>query len=281
MTDKVAEKKKEGLPLPVTTYSFDIVYRFKNDPFTLTATYVAASLAVAFLNKYIVVATEFKFPYPYTVACFQLAIVALPVSALYGLHKVIRPWRQAIPLSAANTCLVFVSPLFLTHVSYHPIMQAVSVPCTLLLLGAVPHAAALFTLCTVVGIFIASCDAAPLSWSGLFYGLLYGFLIALNSVCIQRGLKKTDVWPLLLCSALLSCIFLLPLPFVSGELGNIRDSIMFLHEGAFWFQLVLGGWMAMGLRLLAFLLVKIRSPIAHMAALGSKVRKQDEYQVST
>ncbi|CAG8664214.1 14898_t:CDS:2 [Gigaspora margarita] len=210
--------EKPFLPPPATSttaYSHQKQYT-TSVIFLVVAFYWIVSLAVVFLNKFILSSSEYKFSYPLFVTWFQL-VVALLVLLIWGTLgrkfktlSLIPPYefdlsiaRKVIPLTFMyvmmlafnNLCLQFV------EVTFYQVARSLSILFNIIftytLLGAKTSFAAI-VCCGIVflGFVVGSYYEINFSWEGIIYGVASSAFVALYGIYVKKtlGVVENNQW---------------------------------------------------------------------------------------
>ncbi|CAI2174922.1 14038_t:CDS:2 [Funneliformis geosporum] len=239
--------EKPFLPAPATSASA-YAHRQKQHSATVillvVAFYWLASLAVVFLNKYILSSSEYKFPYPLFVTWFQL-FVALIILLVWG--------------------TLGQSPIDV-YVRYDVVFQQLMLTiCRGYILSAKTSFAALIC-CGVVflGFVIGSYGEINFSWEGIIYGVASSAFVALYGIYVKKTLSAVDnnQWRLLHYNTTLSIFFLFPLVLFSGELQGIVN-VYFLDDWGFWTLMTITGITGFVINIAMFLQIKFTTPLTN------------------
>ncbi|KAF0391078.1 triose-phosphate transporter family-domain-containing protein [Gigaspora margarita] len=278
--------EKPFLPPPATSttaYSHQKQYT-TSVIFLVVAFYWIVSLAVVFLNKFILSSSEYKFSYPLFVTWFQL-VVALLVLLIWGTLgrkfktlSLIPPYefdlsiaRKVIPLTFMyvmmlafnNLCLQFV------EVTFYQVARSLSILFNIIftytLLGAKTSFAAI-VCCGIVflGFVVGSYYEINFSWEGIIYGVASSAFVALYGIYVKKtlGVVENNQWRLLHYNTTLSIFFLLPLVFFSGEFQGILK-VYFLNDLGFWILMIITGITGFIINIAIFLQIKVTTPLTN------------------
>ncbi|KAG9305259.1 hypothetical protein G9A89_001521 [Geosiphon pyriformis] len=245
--------------------------------------YWAASLAVVFLNKFILSSPEYSFPYPLFVTWFQF-VVAFVILVVWGSagrrsksFSLIPPFefdlkiaRKVMPLTFIyvmmiafnNLCLEFV------EVTFYQVARSLSIIFNIIftytLLGAKTSFPALLA-CGVVflGFVIGSYGEINFSWQGIIYGVTSSAFVALYGIYVKKTLPilENNQWRLLHYNTTLSIILLLPMVIFSGELEKIYLDAYFIDEVGFWIIMIFTGISGFVINIAMFLQIKFTTPL--------------------
>lgn len=195
---------KSNLPLPTTTTTGRFFY-LSHDKLQLIFFFTLASLFSTLVITRLIVATEYKLHYPYSINAFQLGFGWLALRFLGPKQTHVSPsTRFLLPTVGVYTALLGVKPIFLTHVpatSYH-LFLAAAIPLTLALsrvvLTSERSSQSLHILpCLVfwIGSWISTWNShtPSTSWQGLSLGLLHAFLVASYSILANHTMATVDI----------------------------------------------------------------------------------------
>ncbi|CAG8540876.1 1744_t:CDS:2 [Funneliformis caledonium] len=279
--------EKPFLPAPATSASAYAHRQKQHSPtiiLLVVAFYWLASLAVVFLNKFILSSSEYKFPYPLFVTWFQL-LVALIILLVWGTlgksfktFSLIPPFefdmkiaRKVIPLTFMYVMMLAFNNLCLQYVevTFYQVARSLSIlfniTFTYTLLGAKTSFAALIC-CGVVflGFVIGSYGEINFSWEGIIYGVASSAFVALYGIYVKKTLSAVDnnQWRLLHYNTTLSIVFLFPLVLFSGELQSIVN-VYFLDDWGFWTLMTITGITGFVINIAMFLQIKFTTPLTN------------------
>lgn len=247
--------------------------------------YFVVSLAVVFLNKYIMNVSEYKFPYPLFVTWFQLlvAMVILVVCGRLGqsyeLFSLVPPFefrldiaKKVSPLTIMYVLMLAFNNLCLKYVevTFYQIARSLTILCnigfTYTLLGTKTSSQAVLA-CMIVfwGFVLGSYGEVNFSMIGLVFGLASSVFTALYGIYIKKVLPAVEgnQWRLLHYNTAISILYLGPLVLFSGELSEIREQVYFLNEPAFWTTMTITGVTGFLINIAVFAQVKYTSPLTN------------------
>ncbi|CAG8530915.1 6631_t:CDS:2 [Diversispora eburnea] len=274
--------EKSFLPPPASSASA-YAHRQKNNSviriFSVVAFYWIASLAVVFLNKFILSTSEYKFPFPLFVTWFQL-IVALVILMICGTlgqsfktFSVIPPYECEMNIARKIAPLTFMYVMMLTFnnmcLQYVEVARSLSIIFNIIftytLLGGKTSFPAL-ACCSVVfmGFVIGSYGEINFSWEGIIYGVASSVFVALYGIYVKKTLiyVENDQWRLLHYNTTLSVFLLFPLVLFSGELQDIVN-VHFLGETNFWILMIFTGITGFIINIAMFMQIKVTTPLTN------------------
>uniref|UniRef100_A0A1D1XC87 GDP-fucose transporter 1 n=1 Tax=Anthurium amnicola TaxID=1678845 RepID=A0A1D1XC87_9ARAE len=251
----------------------------------VVAFYWAASLALVFLNKYILSTSEYKFPYPLFVTWFQLAIALLILLVWGGLgtrfkaFSLIPPHeldltiaRKVMPLSFIYVLMLAFNNLCLQYVevTFYQVARSLTIVFNIIftytLLGAKTSVSALCA-CAIVfaGFVIGSYGELNFTWEGVIYGVASSAFVALYGIYVKKTLVVVgnNQWRLLHYNTTLSIAFLFPLVVLAGELQDMFANVYFFDEPLFWALMVLTGITGFVINIAIFLQIKYTTPLTN------------------
>ncbi|KAM3580288.1 hypothetical protein VKS41_007524 [Umbelopsis sp. WA50703] len=235
---------------------------------TVVAFYFVISLAVVFLNKFILSSSEYKFPYPLFVTWFQLlvALGLLVTWAFLGkyekLFSIIPPYefdtniaKRVAPLTVVYVLMLAFNNLCLQYVevTFYQVARSLSIHFSILFTYIIlkkKTSAAAIGACAIVflGFIIGSYGEINFSWEGLLYGL---------------AIVDNNQWRLLHYNTTLAILILLPMVVLSGELTEIMNNVQFLDEFGFWLLMTVTAATGFGINIAMFLQVKYTSALTN------------------
>ncbi|KAF9905267.1 hypothetical protein EC991_001866 [Linnemannia zychae] len=249
------------------------------------AFYWVASLSVVFLNKTILSGTEFKFPYPLFVTLYQLvvALVLLVVCGQLGKRSrtfsMIPPFefdldiaRKIAPLSVVYVLMLTLNNLCLqlVEVTFYQVARSLSIYFNILftytMLRQKTSPGAVFACAVVVlGFFVGSYGESNFSWAGLWAGVGSSVFVALYGIYVKKtlGLIDNNQWRLLHYNTAISIVLLTPIVLISGEVGEIRESIWFIGDLGFWFLMTVTGVAGFLINTAMFLQIKYTTALTN------------------
>ncbi|RHZ88047.1 hypothetical protein Glove_26g155 [Diversispora epigaea] len=279
--------EKSFLPPPASSASA-YAHRQKNNSvvriFSVVAFYWVASLAVVFLNKFILSTSEYKFPFPLFVTWFQL-IVALIILMICGAlgqsfktFSVIPPYecemniaRKIAPLTFMYVMMLAFNNMCLQYVevTFYQVARSLSIIFNIIftytLLGGKTSFPAL-VCCSVVfmGFVVGSYGEINFSWEGIIYGVASSVFVALYGIYVKKTLiyVENDQWRLLHYNTTLSVFLLFPLVLFSGELQNVVN-VYFLGETNFWILMIVTGITGFIINIAMFMQIKVTTPLTN------------------
>ncbi|KAI8582081.1 hypothetical protein K450DRAFT_228911 [Umbelopsis ramanniana AG] len=251
----------------------------------VVAFYFIISLAVVFLNKFILSSSEYKFPYPLFVTWFQLlvALGLLVAWAKLGQYKkafsIIPPYefdlsiaKRVAPLTVVYVLMLAFNNLCLQYVevTFYQVARSLSIHFsilfTYLILGKKTSTAAIGA-CGIVflGFVVGSYGEINFSWEGLIYGVGSSAFVALYGIYVQKSLAIVDnnQWRLLHYNTTLAILILLPVVMLSGEVSEILDNVQFLGDIGFWVLMTFTAATGFGINIAMFLQVKYTSALTN------------------
>ncbi|KAG0231384.1 hypothetical protein BGW42_000280 [Actinomortierella wolfii] len=252
---------------------------------SVIAFYWVASLSVVFLNKTILSGSEYKFPYPTTVTLYQLvvALVLLVVCGHLGKRSrtfsMVPPFefdpviaRKIAPLSIIYVLMLTLNNLCLqlVEVTFYQVARSLSIFFNILftftiLKQSTSGPAMLACFIVVMGFVVGSYGEANFSWSGLIAGVGSSIFVALYGIYVKKTLNlvENNQWRLLHYNTALSIVFLLPIVFLSGEVGDILANVYFLDDLTFWFLMTITGVAGFLINISMFLQIKYTTPLTN------------------
>ncbi|KAG2183773.1 hypothetical protein INT43_006784 [Umbelopsis isabellina] len=252
---------------------------------TVVAFYFIISLAVVFLNKFILSSSEYKFPYPLFVTWFQLlaALGLLVAWAYLGQYKklfsIIPPYefdfniaKRVAPLTVVYVLMLAFNNLCLQYVevTFYQVARSLSIHFSILFTYIIlkkKTSTAAIGACAIVflGFVIGSYGEINFSWEGLLYGVGSSAFVALYGIYVQKSLAIVDnnQWRLLHYNTTLAILILLPMVVLSGELTEIMNNVQFLDEFGFWLLMTVTAATGFGINIAMFLQVKYTSALTN------------------
>jgi GDP-fucose transporter C1 len=281
------QDEKPFLPPPVST-SAAYAKAQKHSAFLIlgvVAFYWAASLALVFLNKFILSVSEYKFPYPLFVTWFQLVVALLILLVWGGLgtrfktFSLIPPHeldlaiaRKVMPLSFIYVLMLAFNNLCLQYVevTFYQVARSLTIVFNIIftytLLGSKTSFAAL-TACAIVfaGFVIGSYGELNFTWEGVIYGVASSAFVALYGIYVKKTLVvvNNNQWRLLHYNTTLSIAFLFPLVILAGEIQDMITNVYFFEEAGFWILMVLTGITGFVINIAIFLQIKFTTPLTN------------------
>jgi GDP-fucose transporter C1 len=118
-----------------------------------------------------------------------------------------------------------------------------------------------------------------LSFSGVFYGIMASFFVALNAIYTKKSLNAVDnnIWKLTIYNNFNACFIFLPLIFIFGEHTEI---LSFHHAfslntiGYFWFAMTISGCLGFSMSYVTSLQIQVTSPLTHNVSGTAKAYAQ-------
>lgn len=248
----------------------------------VVATYWVVSIALVFVNKYLLSSSDLKLDAPMFVTWFQcivtvaLCVFLSTVSALrISMNSVtLTLMKQVAPLSLVfvgmiafnNMCLKYVDVSF--YYIGRSLTTVFNVVLSYTVLGQTTSSAAVTCCGIIVGGFFLGVDqehvTGSLSIPGVTFGVLASLFVALYSIYIKKVLPSVnnDVVLLTFYNNLNACFLFLPLIMINGEMGSIF-AFDKLTSVFFWSLMVLGGVFGFAIGFLISLQVKVTSPLTN------------------
>ncbi|GMR39543.1 hypothetical protein PMAYCL1PPCAC_09738 [Pristionchus mayeri] len=221
------------------------------------SSYWIFSIALVFLNKYILSDPTLKLDAPIFVAWYQCVVAVALCFSLSWLSKMfpnhisfsamkldMELSREVLPLSIVFVPMIAFNNLSLKHVglSFYYIGRSLTtvfnVAFSYLILGkTTSRRACASCLLIAVGFFLGVDQeeaSGSLSVIGVVHGVLASLLVALSAIYTQRslGIVGNDIWQLTMYNNLNACFLFLPLILVNKELGAV---MYFPHLFSLWF----------------------------------------------
>ena len=252
----------------------------------VVAFYFVSSLSVVFLNKYILSSSEYKFPYPLTVTWYQLlvALTLLVSSGFLGQNGIqqlsmIPPYefspviaKEVAPLTVIYVLMLAFNNICLKYVqvTFYQVARSLTIlfniVFTYTILNSTTSRGSLIS-CGIVfmGFMLGSYGEIDFSWAGLFFGVGSSFFVALYGIYVKKTLPvvNNDQWRLLHYNTTNALLIMLPIIFVSGEIGDIRAEVDFLGEFSFWTVMTLTGVTGFLINIAMFLQIKFTTPLTN------------------
>eukprot|EP00274_Cyanoptyche_gloeocystis_P004682 CAMPEP_0196656842 /NCGR_PEP_ID=MMETSP1086-20130531/19788_1 /TAXON_ID=77921 /ORGANISM="Cyanoptyche gloeocystis , Strain SAG4.97" /LENGTH=352 /DNA_ID=CAMNT_0041989729 /DNA_START=72 /DNA_END=1130 /DNA_ORIENTATION=+ len=246
--------------------------------------YFITSLAVVFLNKFVMNYSDIKFPRPLFITWFQLVVALVCIVLLgelgrkvpgisflprfefsYNKAKAIAPLTviYVLMLATSNLCLNYVEVTFYQVVrsmnicwniglSYFMLSQMIS--------GRV------LTSCGVVfiGYVMAAMGEVNFSWLGIFFGLSSSLFVSLNSVYVKKVLPvvNNDTWKLAIYNTVLALVMLFPAVLANGDFSELAASGL-MSKKIFWIANIVTGMFGYLINIATFMQIKYTSPLTH------------------
>ncbi|KAL1926562.1 hypothetical protein VTP01DRAFT_5683 [Rhizomucor pusillus] len=279
-----------GLPLPATTSTRHAAVRFVTN-LPIGTLYLSVVVASTIVTNILIVRSEYKFTYPYTVNVIQLTVAFLFMTAVKRFFKlsttaINHPWiaiRTIAPVSTLYVAMMIIQPKFLTHIPFtsYPLYYALSIPMSALYCYAnrvwiVESSVLILSGIYLFSVWFASLAASASSFSrtGFLLGLTYAGLIAGYGIQLKRKLEQVDIWTLVFWKMVSVLPVMCIVTLVSGELSRLC-TVMFLDEAGFWLQMVLTGLMGLATSFALVLLIKeTSSPVYQTFAVNAKINAQ-------
>lgn len=195
---------KSSLPLPTTTTG-RFLY-LSHDRLQLIFIFTLVSLFSTLIITRLIVATEYKLHYPYSINAFQLGFGWLAFRFLGPKHVLVSPSTKSIlPVVGVYTALLGVKPIFLTHVqtTSYQLFIAFAIPLTFGLSRVMlasersslqqQHILPCLVFC--IGSWISTWNSysPSTSWQGTCLGLIHAFLVAAYSILVSHTMATVDI----------------------------------------------------------------------------------------
>ncbi|KAI9029361.1 triose-phosphate transporter family-domain-containing protein [Hyaloraphidium curvatum] len=252
---------------------------------SVVAFYWVSSLAVVFLNKFILSYGDYKFPYPLFVTWYQLAVALLlllvwgHLGKSYTALSLVPPFefnldiaRRVAPLTFIYVMMLALNNLCLQYVevTFYQVARSLTIIFNIILtytiLGTTTSSQAI-AACAVVfaGFIIGSAGEINFSWAGIFFGVGSSLFVALYGIYVKKTLAVVDnnQWRLLHYNTALSIFFLAPLVFLAGEVTDILRNVNFLGSMTFWSVMTVTGVTGFLINISTFLQIKYTSPLTN------------------
>lgn len=116
-----------------------------------------------------------------------------------------------------------------------------------------------------MGFVIGSIGEMNFSFLGLFYGVGSSLFVALYGIYVKKTLVYVDnnQWRLLHYNTAIAIAMMLPLILVSGEIGQVWESVYFLGDFSFWLIMTLTGITGFLINIAVFLQIKYTTPLTN------------------
>ncbi|KAM9381454.1 GDP-fucose transporter 1 [Phaethornis superciliosus] len=275
-------------------------------PFLLRALRIAVvvclywftSIAMVFLNKYLLDSPSLRLDAPIFVTFFQCALTAtlclgLSLGAACGplcpglptLRLDLKVSRSVLPLSAVFIGMVTSNNLCLKHVGVafynvgRSLTTVFNVLLSYLLLKQTTSLYALLACGVIIGGFWLGVDQegaeGTLSWTGIFFGILASLCVSLNAIYTKKVLPVVDgsIWRLTFYNNVNACVLFFPLMMVLGEFHTLYHFDK-LGNPSFWGMMILGGVFGFAIGYVTGLQIKFTSPLTHNVSGTAKACAQ-------
>ncbi|XP_051647654.1 GDP-fucose transporter 1 [Manacus candei] len=275
-------------------------------PFLLRALRIAVvvclywftSIAMVFLNKYLLDSPSLRLDAPLFVTFFQCALTAAlclglslgaacgtPCSGLPTLRLDPKVSRSVLPLSAVFIGMVTSNNLCLKHVGVafynvgRSLTTVFNVLLSYLLLKQTTSLYALLACGVIIGGFWLGVDQegaeGTLSWTGIFFGILASLCVSLNAIYTKKVLPVVDgsIWRLTFYNNVNACVLFFPLMMLLGEFRTLYHFDK-LGSPSFWGVMTLGGVFGFAIGYVTGLQIKFTSPLTHNVSGTAKACAQ-------
>lgn len=254
--------------------------------------YWTVSIAMVFINKYLLSSSELKFDAPLFVTWFQCIFSVITYLVLRYI-KDLRPnslkffpkfelepnqVQQVFPLALVFVSMIAFNNLSLKYVavSFYMIVRSLSTVFNVILvyiyfgdrtsMRAI-GCCAIITVGFILGIQqeqTGDAAAMELNGKGIFFGVLSSFFAALNGVYIKKTISVVDnnIWKLNFITNIYASVIFLPLIWFAGETENIF-SFPGLTDSYFWFCMSVSGFMGFMIGYVTSRQVQVTSPLTH------------------
>lgn len=248
----------------------------------VVAAYWFVSIALVFINKYLLSSSELKLDAPLFVTWFQCVISVLLCVLLNAFSIVKAPitsetlnhLKELVPLSVTFVGMVTFNNLCLKYVdvSFYYIGRSLTtvfnVVLSYVILKQKTSSPALICCSVIVGGFLLGIDqenaAGSLSFVGVLFGVLASGFVALYSIYIKKMLPNVhdNVVLLTFYNNINAVIMFLPLIALNGEYRAI-SSFEHLSSRSFWSLMFVSGIFGFAISFLVSLQVKVTSPLTN------------------
>ncbi|KAM6274513.1 GDP-fucose transporter 1 isoform 1-T1 [Porphyrio hochstetteri] len=275
-------------------------------PFLLRALRIAVvvclywftSIAMVFLNKYLLDSPSLRLDAPLFVTFFQCALTAAlclglsmgaacgpPCTSLPALRLDPKVSRSVLPLSAVFIGMVTSNNLCLKHVGVafynvgRSLTTVFNVLLSYLLLKQTTSLYALLACGVIIGGFWLGVDQegaeGTLSWTGIFFGILASLCVSLNAIYTKKVLPVVDgsIWRLTFYNNVNACVLFFPLMLLLGEFRTLYHFDK-LGSPSFWSVMILGGVFGFAIGYVTGLQIKFTSPLTHNVSGTAKACAQ-------
>ncbi|XP_009100700.3 GDP-fucose transporter 1 [Serinus canaria] len=275
-------------------------------PFLLRALRIAVvvclywftSIAMVFLNKYLLDSPSLRLDAPLFVTFFQCALTAAlclglslgaacgaPCAGLPSLRLDPKVSRSVLPLSAVFIGMVTSNNLCLKHVGVafynvgRSLTTVFNVLLSYLLLKQTTSLYALLACGVIIGGFWLGVDQegaeGTLSWTGIFFGILASLCVSLNAIYTKKVLPVVDgsIWRLTFYNNINACVLFFPLMVLLGEFRTLYHFDK-LGSPSFWGVMTLGGVFGFAIGYVTGLQIKFTSPLTHNVSGTAKACAQ-------
>jgi len=249
--------------------------------------YWTVSIALVFMNKYLLSSKELKLDAPVFVTWFQCVVTFVICLILGHLAKLfpnrisfpefsptVKTIKDVLPLSVVFLAMIIFNNLCLKYVgvSFYFVGRSLTtvfnVLLTYLVLGVSTSVPALVCCGFIVAGFWLGVDqesvAGGLSWYGVFYGVSASICVAMSAILTKKALTALDdcVWKLTMYNNFLACILFVPLMILDQEVQELYN-FPFLRSTQFWTIMVITGFFGFAMGYVTGLQIKLTSPLTH------------------
>ncbi|NXX46001.1 FUCT1 protein, partial [Tricholaema leucomelas] len=256
------------------------------------------SIAMVFLNKYLLDSPSLRLDAPLFVTFFQCALTAAlclglslgaacgsPCPSLPTLRLDLKVSRSVLPLSIVFIGMVTSNNLCLKHVGVafynvgRSLTTVFNVLLSYVLLKQTTSLYALLACGVIIGGFWLGVDQegaeGTLSWTGIFFGILASLCVSLNAIYTKKVLPVVDgsIWRLTFYNNVNACVLFFPLMLLLGEFHTLYRFDKLGNLG-FWGMMTLGGVFGFAIGYVTGLQIKFTSPLTHNVSGTAKACAQ-------
>lgn len=249
--------------------------------------YWSISIALVFINKYLLKSEELNLDAPLFVTFFQ-CVCTVMLSIFCRLVTVKCPQLMSFPditfdkhkaKATFPLSLVFVSMIAFNNmclqevgVAFYTIARSLvtifSIVFTYFILGKRTSTMAIVCCTVIIGGFFLGVDQegdlGSLSIKGTIYGVIASACVALNAIYIKKVLPvhSDNIWCLTYYNNINALAIFVPLIVLNGEVAELA-TFPYLASSKFWSAMLVSGFFGFIMGFVAGLQVKHTSPITH------------------
>ncbi|XP_042301502.1 GDP-fucose transporter 1 [Sceloporus undulatus] len=268
---------------------------------TVVSLYWCTSIAMVFLNKYLLGSPSLRLDAPLFVTFFQCLVTALLCKGLSllgacsprgacpellpPLRLDLKASRGVLPLSLVFTGMITFNNLCLKHVGVafynvgRSLTTVFNVLLSYLLLKHTTSPPPLLPSAPITGGFWLGIDQegaeGTLSWPGIIFGILASICVSLNAIYTKKVLPAVDgsIWRLTFYNNVNACVLFLPLILLSNDYYTIYNFDK-LGSFNFWGMMTLSGVFGFAIGYVTGLQIKFTSPLTHNVSGTAKACAQ-------